>query len=69
MKTCIFTPSHETGILVADIIPSTGSHDTRLGRESSWPQVPSGIHFFEAAEGQGGLLRPDRESGVFVSWE
>jgi hypothetical protein len=46
MKTCVFTPPHETGILVADIIPYAGSHDTRLGRESSWPQVPSGTHFF-----------------------
>jgi hypothetical protein len=46
MKTCVFTPAHETGILVADIIPYAGSHDTRLGRESSWPQVPSGTHFF-----------------------
>jgi hypothetical protein len=60
MKTCIFTPSHETGILVADIIPHAGSHDTRLGRESSWPQVPSGTHFFQAADGQGAFLRPDR---------
>ncbi len=46
MKTCVFTPSHETGILVAYIIPYAGSHDTRLGRESSWPQVQSGTHFF-----------------------
>ena len=46
MKTCIFTLPHETSILVADIIPYAGSHNTRLGRASSWPQVPSGFHFF-----------------------
>jgi len=57
MKTCVFTPPHETGILVADIIPYAGSHDTRLGRESSWPQVPSGIHFF----------RPLMVKGVFCA--
>jgi hypothetical protein len=37
MMTYVFTPSHETGILMADIILDAGSHDTRLGRESSWP--------------------------------
>jgi hypothetical protein len=46
MKTCVFTPSHETGILMAYIIPYAGSHDTRLGRESSWPQVPFRTNFF-----------------------
>jgi hypothetical protein len=35
MKTHVFTPSHETGILVAHILPYAGSDDTRLGRESS----------------------------------
>src|SRR4030095_13101008 len=64
MKTCFFTLSHKTGILMADIIPYAGSHDTRLGRESSWPQAPSGIHFFQAADGQGAFLRRDRSSGV-----
>ena len=60
MKTCVFTPPHETGILVAHIIPYAGSHDTRLGRESSWPLAPSGTHFFSGREGQGTFLRPDR---------
>ena len=69
MKTCVFTPAHETGILRAHSIPYASSHDTRLGRESSRPKAPSGVHFFQAAEGQGDFLRPDRESGVFVSWE
>src|SRR5215813_3065552 len=46
MKTCVFTPTHETGILMADIIPYAGNHDTRLGRESSWPLVPAGTHVF-----------------------
>jgi len=45
MKTCVFTPPHETGILVAYIIPYAGSHDIRLGRDSSGPQVPSGSFF------------------------
>jgi hypothetical protein len=58
MKTCVFTPPHETGILVAHIVPYAGSHDTRLGRESSWPQAPSGTRFFQAADGQGGLFAP-----------
>ena len=60
MKTCVFTPTHETGILIADILPYAGSHDTRLGRESSGPLAPSGSHFFQAAEGQGIFVRPDR---------
>src|SRR5712692_2527203 len=46
MKTCVFTPPHETGILVTHIIPYAGSHDTRLGRESSWPKVPRDPFFF-----------------------
>jgi len=46
MKTCVFTPTHETGILMADILPYAGSHDTRLGRESSWPLVPAGTQVF-----------------------
>jgi len=51
MKTCVFTPPHETGILVAHSIPDAGSHDTRLGRESSWPLAPSGTHFFLGWQG------------------
>jgi hypothetical protein len=35
MQTCVFTPPDETGIIVAHIVPYAGSHDTRLGRESS----------------------------------
>jgi len=31
---------------VAHIIPYAGSHDTRLGRESSGPKAPCGTHFF-----------------------
>jgi len=31
---------------MADIIPYADSHDTRLGRESSWPLAPSGTHVF-----------------------
>ena len=58
MKTCVFTPAHETGILVAHIIPYAGSHDTRLGRESSWPLVPSGTHSF---------FRPLRVKGLFCA--
>ena len=60
MKTCVFTPPHETGIVVAHIVPYAGSHDTRLGRESSWLKAPSGTHFFQAADGQGVFLCPDR---------
>jgi hypothetical protein len=45
MKTCVFTPLHETGISVAHIVPYAGSHNTRLGRESSWLKVSSGTHF------------------------
>src|SRR5215470_2845541 len=46
MQTCVCTPTHETGILMADILPYAGRHDTRLGRESSWPKVPSRTHLF-----------------------
>ena len=46
MQTCVFTPTDETGILVAHSLPYAGSHDTRLGRESSWSQAPSGTYFF-----------------------
>jgi len=35
MKTCVFTPPYETDIIVAHIVPYVGSHDPRLGRESS----------------------------------
>ena len=41
MKTCVFTPPHETGILVPHILPDARSRDTHLGRESSGPQAPS----------------------------
>src|SRR5262245_11663708 len=58
MKTCVFTPTHETGILMADIIPYAGSHDTRLGRESSWPLAPAGAHVF---------FRPLRVKGLFCA--
>src|SRR5215510_734549 len=40
MKTCVFTPTHETGILMADIIPHARSRDTPLGRESAWRHAP-----------------------------
>src|SRR5215470_1069699 len=58
MKTCVFTPTHETGILMADSIPYAGSHDTRLGRESSWPLAPAGAHSF---------FRPLRVKGFFCA--
>jgi hypothetical protein len=60
MKTCVFTPPYETGIIVAHIVPYTGSHDTRLGRESSWLKVPSGTHFLRPLMVKGAFLRPDR---------
>jgi len=41
---------------VAYIIPYARSHDPRLGRESSQPHAPSGIHFF----------RPLMVKGFFV---
>src|SRR5437879_4478209 len=46
MKTFVFTPPHETGIIVVHIVLCAGSHDTRLGRESSWRKAPFGTHFF-----------------------
>ena len=55
MKTCVFTLPHAIGLLVADRIPYTGSHDTRVGRDSSWPQVPSGIHGFWPLRVMGGF--------------
>jgi hypothetical protein len=35
MTTCVFTPPDETDLIVTHIVPYAGSHDTRLGRESS----------------------------------
>jgi hypothetical protein len=58
MKTCVFTPTHETGILMADILPYAGSHDTRLGRESSWPLAASRDPCF---------FRPLRVKGFFCA--
>jgi len=46
MQTYVFTPTDETGILVAHSLSDAGSHDTRLGRESSRPPAPSGTHVF-----------------------
>ena len=46
MKTCVFTPSHTTGIRVAPIVPCVGSHATRLGHASAWLKAPAGPHFF-----------------------
>jgi hypothetical protein len=57
MKTCVFTPLHETGISVAHIVPYAGSHNTRLGRESSWLKVSSGTHFLRPLMVKGSFLR------------
>lgn len=46
MKAFSFPPPYETGMLVAHIVPYAGSHDTRLGRESSWPKVALREPFF-----------------------
>ena len=35
MKMFVFTPPDETGRIVTHIVPNSGSHDTRLGCESS----------------------------------
>src|SRR5262245_47212450 len=58
MKTCVFTPTHATGILMADILPYACSHDTRFGRDSSWPLAPAGTHVF---------FRPLRVKGLFCA--
>ena len=34
MKTCVFTPPHETGILVPHILPDARSRDTHLGAKA-----------------------------------
>jgi hypothetical protein len=62
MKTLVFTPPDETGIRVTHIVPNAGSHDTRLGRESSWPTAPFGAGPFFSGRfgGQGVCLRPDQ---------
>jgi hypothetical protein len=60
MKTCVFTPPHEPGILVTHIIPYAGSHDTRLGRESSWPRRHPGPIFFRLLMVKRASLCPDR---------
>jgi len=43
---------------MADIIPYAGSHDTRLGRESSWPLAPAG-----SCTSPLRIIRSARESG------
>ena len=45
MKAFACIPSYATGIIVAHMVPYARSHDTRLGRESTWPEVLSGSHF------------------------
>jgi hypothetical protein len=60
MKTCVFTPPHDTNIIVAHIILYAGSHDTRLGHESSCPKVLYGTHCFQPLMVKGAFLRPDR---------
>ena len=61
MKTCVFTPPHKTGLLMAHIVPYAGSHDTRLGRESSWPKgAIRDPFFFRPLRVKGVFLRPDR---------
>src|SRR5262244_4156630 len=75
MQTCVFTPTHETGILMADIIPYAGSHDTRLGRESSWPLVPAGTHVFSGRWGSRGFFAPGPVErrfcfvGIVMPWQ
>jgi hypothetical protein len=54
MKAFACIPSYATGIIVAHIVPYAGSHDTRPGRESTWPEVLSGIHFFRLLMVSGG---------------
>ena len=44
---------------MADIIPYAGSHDTRLGRESSWPLTLAGTIFFRPLRSRA-FLRPGR---------
>ena len=56
MKTHVFTPSHETGILVAHILLYAGSDDTRLcAKARSQRRYPGAIFF-----------RPLMVKGVFV---
>jgi hypothetical protein len=57
MKTCVFPPLYETGILVLHIPPDARSRDTCLGRENSGPQEPSGSIVF----------RPLRVKGLFCA--
>ncbi len=58
MKTCVFTPSYETGILVADIIPDAGSHALAWGAKTRGRRCPPGPIFFQAADGQGAFFAP-----------
>src|SRR5215471_17499906 len=68
MKAFSFTSPYEIGILVAGIVPYVCSHDTRLGRESSWLEGASGSHFFMPLMVKGAFCPPNRWNGVFVAW-
>ena len=55
--------------LVADIIPDAGSHDTRVGRDSAWPQAPSGTHGCRPLTVKGLECALTGSAGVVVSWD
>jgi hypothetical protein len=59
MKAFACIPSYATGIIVAHMVPYARSHDTRLGRESTWPEVLSGSHFFRLLMVSGQLMAAD----------
>jgi hypothetical protein len=69
MKTCVFTPSHETGLLVATSSWTPAALTLAGGAKARGRRGHPGPIFFRPLMVKGALLRPDRESGVFVSWE
>ena len=60
MKTGVFTPSHETGILIATSSCKPEVMTLAWGAKARGRRCHPGLIFFQAADGQGGSLRPDR---------
>jgi hypothetical protein len=69
MKTLIFTPPDETGIMTAHTVPYAGNHDTRLGcAKACEGRRHSGALSFRAALGGNGFVcaRASRAAVYFI---
>ena len=69
MKTCVFTPSYATGILVATLSWTPEVMTRAWSAKARGRRWHPGPIFCRPLMVKGFFLRPDRESGVCVSWE